>query len=100
MTALALGWGTARAHAPVGPSAGAGPGDGAGSPGLAATAVGVGPADLVVGVARSGRLLRTPGAGQGSGGSGVAGQSSSRAPSTAACSENRWSGRETLYPVS
>ena len=40
------------------------------------------------------------GDGHGSGGSGVAGQSSSRAPSTAACSENRWSGWETLYPVS
>jgi nucleotide-binding universal stress UspA family protein len=36
------------------------------------------------------------GDGHGSGGSGVAGQSSSCAPSTAACSENRWSGCETL----
>jgi hypothetical protein len=41
---------------------------------------------------------RSPGAGgsQVSAGSGDPGQSSSRAPRTAACSANRWSGRETL----
>ena len=41
-------------------------------------------------------LLDAGRAGHGSAGSGVAGHSSSRAPSTAACSENRWSGWETL----
>lgn len=39
---------------------------------------------------------RLPRAGGQSAGRGDAGQSSSRAPRTAACSANRWSGRETL----
>src|SRR4051794_34933349 len=62
VTALALGVGSAPAYASVGPSHAASSDDGT-SPGLAATAVGVGLAGLIVGVALGLAVQRRVGAG-------------------------------------